>query len=194
RKLTLYDHVAGGGDDKKIPVSMDQLEIPENFKAILKKQGSHLLPVQALAVDAGLLFGENLLVVSATASGKTLIGELAGIPRALEGGKFLYLSPLVALANQKYRDFQKRYANLGLKVSIRVGMSRIKAREELSLPDGKVQDADIIVGTYEGLDFLLRADRASELGNLATVVVDEIHMLGDKERGPRLKGLIQRLR
>jgi len=194
RKLTLYDQVAGGGDDKKIPVSMDQLEIPENFKAILKKQGSHLLPVQALAVDAGLLSGENLLVVSATASGKTLIGELAGIPRALEGGKFLYLSPLVALANQKYRDFQKRYANLGLKLSIRVGMSRIKAREELSLPDGKVQGSDIIVGTYEGLDFLLRAGRASELGNLATVVVDEIHMLGDKERGPRLKGLIQRLR
>ncbi|HMK53666.1 MAG TPA: DUF5814 domain-containing protein [Methanobacteriaceae archaeon] len=193
RKLTLYDQVAGGIDEKG-RVSMDQLEILPKFKKILKRQGKYLLPVQVLAINAGLLTGENLLIVSATASGKTLIGELAGIPRALNGGKFLYLSPLVALANQKYRDFKKRYSHLGLKVSVRVGMSRIKAREELSLPEGRVEDSDIIVGTYEGLDFLLRAGRASELGNLSTVVVDEIHMLGDEERGPRLKGLIQRLK
>ncbi len=193
RNLTIYDQIAGGGNDKNQKVSMDELDLPNSFKTILKKQGTHLLPVQIIAVNAGLLTGENLLVVSATASGKTLIGEMAGIPRAMKGGKFLYLSPLVALANQKYRDFQKRYRNLGLKVSIRVGMSRIKAREELSLPESKVEDSDIIVGTYEGLDFLLRAGRASELGNLSTLVVDEIHMLGDEDRGPRLKGLIQRL-
>lgn len=194
RNLTLYDQMAGGGDDKDFKMDMEELDVPPNFKIILKKQGTHLLPVQVMAVNVGLLAGENLLVVSATASGKTLIGELAGIPRALKGGKFLYLSPLVALANQKYRDFQKRYGKLDLKVSIKVGMSRIKAREELSLPKGKVEDSDIVVGTYEGLDFLLRAGRASELSNLSTVVVDEIHMLGDAERGPRLKGLIQRLR
>lgn len=194
RNLTLYDQVAGGGDDKDFKMDMEELDVPPNFKIILKKQGTHLLPVQVMAVNVGLLAGENLLVVSATASGKTLIGELAGIPRALKGGKFLYLSPLVALANQKYRDFQKRYGKLDLKVSIKVGMSRIKAREELSLPKGKVEDSDIVVGTYEGLDFLLRAGRASELSNLSTVVVDEIHMLGDADRGPRLKGLIQRLR
>ena len=194
RNLTLYDQMAGGGDDKDFKMDMEELDVPPNFKIILKKQGTHLLPVQVMAVNVGLLAGENLLVVSATASGKTLIGELAGIPRALKGGKFLYLSPLVALANQKYRDFQKRYGKLDLKVSIKVGMSRIKAREELSLPKSKVEDSDIVVGTYEGLDFLLRAGRASELSNLSTVVVDEIHMLGDADRGPRLKGLIQRLR
>ena len=160
----------------------------------MKTQGTHLLPVQALAINAGLLDGENLLVVSATASGKTLIGELAGIIHALEGGKFLFLTPLVALANQKYRDFKKKYQKLGLNVSIRVGMSRIKAKEELTLPDEKIDAADIVVGTYEGLDFLLRAERSSQLGNLKTVVVDEIHMLGDDERGPRLRGLIHRLK
>ena len=32
-----------------------------------------------MAVDAGLLYGKDLLVVSATASGKTFIGEMAGI-------------------------------------------------------------------------------------------------------------------
>ena len=34
-------------------------------------------------------------------------------------------------------------------------MSRINAKEELSIHDERVRDAEIVVGTYEGLDFLL---------------------------------------
>jgi putative ATP-dependent RNA helicase len=190
--LTLYDKISTGSDN--IPkVSMDDLKIPLELKKILKGHGKHLLPVQALTLKNGLLEGENLLVVSATASGKTLIGELAGVPGAMDGEKFIFLTPLVALANQKYRDFKKKYKKLGLKVSIRVGMSRINAKEELSIHDERVRDAEIVVGTYEGLDFLLRSGKSSDLGKLGTVIVDEIHMLDDEERGPRLKGLIRRL-
>lgn len=194
QELTLYDKIATQKLDNLPKVRIDDINIPSDLKKSLRSQGTHLLPVQVLALQAGLLDGESLLVVSATASGKTLIGELAGIPRALEGGKFLFLTPLVALANQKYRDFKKRYQKLGLKVSLRVGMSRIKAKEELTLPDDNIDAADVVVGTYEGLDFLLRAGRSSQLGNLKTVVVDEIHMMGDEERGPRLRGLIHRLK
>ena len=191
-KLTLYDKI-GTDKDQKVKVSMDDLKIPLELKKILKGHGKHLLPVQALTIDEGLLEGQNLLVVSATASGKTLIGELAGVPGAMNGEKFIFLTPLVALANQKHRDFKKKYKKLGLKVSIRVGMSRINAKEELSIHDERVKDAEIVVGTYEGLDFLLRSGKSSDLGKLGTVVVDEIHMLDDDERGPRLKGLIRRL-
>jgi len=192
--LTLFDKITTVEDENIKKVSMDEINVSGKLKKILKKQGKFLLPVQTLAISNGLLEGENLLIVSATASGKTLIGELAGIPNALKGKKFIFLTPLVALANQKYRDFKKRYSKLGLNVAIRVGMSRIKAKEELSLPDEDVKKADIIVGTYEGLDFLLRSGKSSDLGELGTVVIDEIHMLDDEERGPRLNGLIQRLK
>jgi putative ATP-dependent RNA helicase len=192
-ELTLYDRITSNNNDLS-KIGIDDIKIPAKFKKALKTQSTHLLPVQVLALQTGLLDGDNILVVSATASGKTLIGELAGIPQALKGGKFLFLTPLVALANQKYRDFKKKYQKLDLKISIRVGTSRIKAKEEFTLPDGNAKKADIVVGTYEGLDFLLRAGRSSELGNLKTVVVDEIHMLGDDERGPRLRGLIHRLK
>ncbi|AAL80177.1 RNA helicase [Pyrococcus furiosus DSM 3638] len=171
---------------------IDELNIPEEFKKVLKAEGiNELLPVQVLAIKNGLLEGENLLVVSATASGKTLIGELAGIPKALKGKKMLFLVPLVALANQKYEDFKRRYSKLGLKVAIRVGMSRIKTKEEPIVLDTGT-DAHIIVGTYEGIDYLLRAGK--KIGNVGTVVIDEIHMLDDEERGARLDGLIARLR
>lgn len=191
--LTLYDKITVKDDEGLSKVSMDEVKIPDEVKGILKQQGRYLLPVQALALSAGLLEGKSLLVVSATASGKTLIGELAGIPNALKGKKFMFLTPLVALANQKYRDFKKRYSKLGLNVAIRVGMSRINAKEELMITDEDVKNADIIVGTYEGLDFLLRSGKASELGELGTIVIDEIQMLDDEERGPRLNGLLDRL-
>lgn len=192
--LTLFDKITVREDKELSKIKMDEIGIPDELKKILKKQGKYLLPVQALALSNGLLEGENLLVVSATASGKTMIGELAGIPNALIGKKFIFLTPLVALANQKYRDFKKRYSKLGLKVAIRVGMSRINAKEELSIHEGDVNTADIVVGTYEGLDFLLRSGKARELGELGTVVIDEIHMLDDEERGPRLNGLLDRLK
>ncbi|WP_456444046.1 DEAD/DEAH box helicase [Thermococcus sp.] len=173
-------------------LNIDELPIPEKFKGVLRAEGvKELLPVQSLAVKNGLLEGKNLLIVSATASGKTLIGELAGVPKAMKGQKMLFLVPLVALANQKYGDFKRRYSKLGLRVAIRVGMSRIKTRDELVVVDTGI-DADIIVGTYEGIDYLLRAGR--RIGNVGTIVIDEIHTLDDEERGPRLDGLIARLR
>ncbi|MCL2157593.1 MAG: DUF5814 domain-containing protein [Methanobrevibacter sp.] len=192
--LTLFDEITGD-INKKIPkIELNRLKIPRSFKKILLDENNkYLLPVQYLAIKNGLLKDENLLVVSATASGKTLIGELAGIPKAMEGKKFIFLTPLVALANQKYRDFKKRYEPLGLKVSIKVGMNRINAKEELKIPSTNINDADIIVGTYEGIDFLLRSGKSDDLNDLGLVLIDEIHTLDDEDRGVRLHGLIKRI-
>lgn len=146
-----------------------------------------LLPVQSLAVRNGLLEGTDQLVVSATATGKTLVGELAGINRALNGsGKLLFLVPLVALANQKYQDFQNTYG-ADLDVTLRVGASRIRDSGQRFDPS-----ADVIVGTYEGIDHALRTNR--DLGQIGTVVIDEVHTLGEEDRGHRLDGLISRLK
>ena len=191
--LTLFDTVKVH-DDKIPKIAMKRLKIPDEFKqVILDEKNQYLLPVQYLAIREGLLKDENLLVVSATGSGKTLVGELAGIPKALDGKKFLFLTPLVALANQKYRDFKKRYEPLGLKVAIKVGMNRIKAKGELKLPNSNIQDADIVVGTYEGIDFLLRSGDSDALKDLGLVLIDEIHTISDEERGLRLNGLIKRI-
>ena len=194
RKLTLFDKTR---KSKHIipPVDMKRLKIPREFKEVLLDSGNtKLLPVQYLAIKEGLLKGEDLLVVSATGSGKTLVGELAGITQALKGKKFVFLTPLVALANQKYRDFKKKYSKLGLKVAIKVGRNRVKAKGELNLPDSDVSKADIVVATYEGIDYLLRNGNSSSLSNLGVVLIDEIHMIDDEDRGTRLNGLIKRLK
>lgn len=188
-ELTRFDTIPVA-DTRVAPVKVKDLKIDPALKDVLLEKMDELLPVQSKSVRAGLLEGKSQIVVSATATGKTLIGELAGISNALAGrGRMLFLVPLVALANQKYEQFRKRYSPLGLKTAIRVGASRI------SLNTVKLNtslDSDIVVGTYEGLDFVLRT--GGRLGKVGTVVIDEVHMLEDPERGHRLDGLIARLR
>ena len=190
--LTLVD-VLPATEEEYEKIHVNSLDIPYKLKQVLNKKFDYLLPVQVKAVKSGLLDDENLLVVSSTASGKTLIGELAGITKCLEEKKMIYLTPLVALANQKYRDFKRDYEQLGLKVVIKVGRNRVKTDEELNIVEESVSDADIIVATYEGLDYILRSGKYNVLNELGVVVIDEIHMLDDEERGHRLNGLVHRL-
>lgn len=185
-ELTRYDVIPASPERVK-PMKVADLDLDPRLRQAMGP--GELMPVQAKAVQAGLLRGDSQLVVSATATGKTLIGEMAGVNRLLRGGgRMVFLVPLVALANQKFEQFKKRYGGLA-RVGIRVGTSRIaldgmKANVSLG--------SDIIVGTYEALDFVLR--RGEPLAGIGTVVIDEVHMLEDAERGHRLDGLIARLR
>ncbi len=187
-EITKFDELS----KKKTEVEdlhLQEINIPEELTKVYEEEGiENLLPVQTLSVKNSLLDDENLLIAAATASGKTLVGEMAGISNILRNGeKFLFMVPLVALANQKYEEFKDKYEPLGLDVSLRVGLSRLEERKmERSL------QADIIVGTYEGFDFLLRSGR--QIRNVGTIAIDEIHMLNEEGRGPRLDGLISRLR
>ncbi|MDD3041554.1 MAG: DEAD/DEAH box helicase [Methanosarcinaceae archaeon] len=174
-------------------VRIRDLPLSENFKKLLLKKSENLLPVQGLSVQNGLLDGENQFIVSATATGKTLIGEMAGIQNILnKKGKMLYLVPLVALANQKYDQFTERYTKLGITTSIKIGAILIKTSQRVNMNTS--MNSDIIVGTYEGVDHIMRSGNADFLGKIGTVVIDEVHMLEDSERGHRVDGLIGRLR
>ncbi|MGQ9721000.1 MAG: DUF5814 domain-containing protein [Candidatus Jordarchaeum sp.] len=192
--LTLYDTIEA--DEEMRTMSLEELPIPLKLTQALSNSGIvELMPVQISAIEAGLLKGENLLIVSSTTSGKTLIGELAGLPKAFQGKKMIYLAPLVALANQKYLEFKTKYEKLGIRTAIRVGMSRIDVGdEELVIVDSEVIDAHLVSATYEALDYLLRLQRYPELGEIETIIVDEIQMLDDEDRGPELDGIIIRLR
>jgi len=186
--LTKFDEISATVEDVD-PVPTADLDLHPDLQALLEARFEELLPVQSLAVENGLLEDPpaDQLVVSATATGKTLVGEMAGLDRALRGqGKTLFLVPLVALANQKHESFRERYGDL-VDVSIRVGASRVRGSGASFDPS-----ADVIVGTYEGIDHALRTGR--DLGRIGTVVIDEVHTLKEPERGHRLDGLIARLK
>ena len=183
---TLFDRLEAHEITKTSAIK--DLPLPKLFK---KHCGvEHLMPVQQLSVDAGLLEGKDQLIVAATASGKTFIGEMAGVRNHLENrGNTLFLVPLVALANQKYSRFTKKYEFLD--VSLKTGVSRLNIPETRVAANRSMNSA-MIVGTYEGIDHMLRCGKS--LGKIGTVVIDEVQNLEEAERGHRLDGLISRLK
>ena len=155
--------------------------IPEQLYNALKPGIKILRPGQAKAVNAGLLERQSLLICTPTASGKTLIAELAimnSIIRRL--GKAIYIAPLKALATEKYKMFLDRYqayANIALSIG------------DLDKQESHLAEYDVIITTSEKLDSLIRHN-SQWLKDVATVVIDEIHLLNDPSRGPTLEILL----
>ncbi len=160
--------------------------LPAQIKDVLAKLNiTEFRPAQKKALDEGLLEGKNLLVCTPTASGKTLIAEMAASKAILEGkGKAVYIVPLVALANEKAKEFRKRYGHL-FKVALSVG--------DFDSSDPHLMDYDLIICTAEKLDSLIR-HHAPWLRFVSVVIVDEVHLLNDVSRGPTLEILITLLK
>jgi helicase len=154
---------------------VSDLGVAEKFRDMLSLCGvSELYPPQALAVDAGILEGKNILLCTPTASGKTIAAELA-IIRALEsGGRAVYVVPLRALAYEKWGEFQK-YARLGYNVRLEVG-------DLDSSKYGGRGDFDILIATAEKCDSILRS-RPSWFEGTKALILDEIHLISSG-RGP----------
>ena len=78
----------------------------DNVSAYLSFLGyDSLYPPQQLAVEHGLLDDTSLLITTPTASGKTLIAILAAIKTLEKNKKVVYLTPLRALAYEKFLEF-----------------------------------------------------------------------------------------
>ncbi|MAE43357.1 hypothetical protein CMO93_06280 [Candidatus Woesearchaeota archaeon] len=160
-------------------------KIPEKFYKILEKEIKKLRPAQEKAIKHGLLDKKNLLVCTPTASGKTLIAELAALKSIIEGnGKAIYIVPLKALATEKYKDFKKKYEGIA-KVALSMG--------DTDSADSYLVEYDLIITTSEKLDSLIR-HHAPWLSLISTIIIDEIHLLNDPGRGPTLEILITILR
>ncbi len=193
RDNTLFDVIPGEVDENALPI--EKIDLPNKFKQIFINDGiTKLFGPQRLALENGLLQGESLLVVAGTSSGKTLVGEMAGIKAIMSGKKFIYLTPLVALANQKFEEFKKKYGEY--KVALRVGVTQIKTEwKKQDIKDlGDLKNSRVLVATYEAFDYLLRSRQFSKNDQVGVVVIDEIQMLNDEERGPLIDGMIARLK
>jgi len=172
-------------------LKVEDLPIPEPAKGVIIHSGiTELYPPQADAVRAGALRGKNLILASPTASGKTLTAELCALKHILErDGKVLYLTPLRALANEKYAEF-KKYTKIEKRDGSRVTVGISTGDYDSS--DPWLARRDIIITTNEKADSLLR-HRARWIDGISLVVADEVHLLNDADRGPTLEVVLARL-
>ncbi len=196
KELTLYDVERNPQVSKKyLNYSVDSLVIQNKFKDLLKSQKIlTLLPIQAISIEKGLLKERmNQLIMAPTSAGKTLVGELAGISRLLsDKRKMLYLVPIRALASLRTVEFQSKYKSLNLTVIKKIGESLLDKKEPEDLDS--LEKADVIIATYEAIDYILRSGNKAFLGSIGTIIIDEIQTLSDEERGFLVDGLIARLK
>lgn len=125
------------------------------------------------ASAANLYAGNDVLVTAPTGTGKTAIALYVITKNLEEGKKTFYTTPLKALSNEKFRNFQKIYGEEN--VGLITGDTKIN------------KDAPIVIMTTEVYRNMIFGERFKEhnpiLDNLKTVVFDELHYLGDLDRG-----------
>lgn len=170
--------------------------IPSHIIKILEKHYSpYLLPIQEEAVrNYGVLDyregsdgrDQNLLVVAPTSSGKTFIGEIAAITQAIHLQKTIYLVPLRALADEKYRHFKNLYSQYGIDMVI---STRDRSEDDHNIISG---DYDIAVMAYEKFNyFCLMCPRFLEIVSL--VIIDEMQLINDSKWGPLLESMVNHI-
>ena len=125
-------------------------------------------PFQVTACER-LEEGRSVLVAAPTGSGKTTVAEFAVyLARRERDARIFYTAPIKALSNQKFRELCEEYGE-----------------EEVGLLTGDLNirgDAPIVVMTTEVLRNMIYAE-SHALDDLAFVVLDEVHYLGDRFRG-----------
>jgi len=125
------------------------------------------------AAAQNIYLDNDVLVTAPTGTGKTAIAHYAITKNLKDGEKTFYTTPLKALSNEKFRDFQRIYGEEN--VGILTGDTKIN------------KDAPIVIMTtevYRNMVFGDKFGRHNEmLDGLRTVIFDELHYLGDVDRG-----------
>jgi antiviral helicase SKI2 len=128
---------------------------------------------QKTSVDC-IELGDNLLVCCHTSAGKTTVAIEAIAKARCQGKNAVYISPLKALSNQKYKDLSVLFPN-----------------DIIALYTGDIKvniNGNIIIVTAEIFrNKLLKNSVYNEwdldLKSIGCVVLDEFHMINNTERG-----------
>ena len=117
--------------------------------------------------------GNNVLVVAPTGSGKTYIAEKSIDHYLSKQKNVFYTTPIKALSNQKYNDFNRQ----GIRAGLLTGDRSID------------KEAELVIATTEILrNMIFSKDR--KLNDTGLIILDEVHYLADKERGATWLSLI----
>jgi helicase len=147
-----------------------------------------LLPIQAESVSRyGLLDGQSLIISGPGTSGKTFCGELAVASKAAARQKGIFIEPLKAVAEEKYRTFQARYEPLGIRIKL--------ATRDNVLHDKDIYYSkfDIGIFIYEKFNSLTATD-ISIIKSVSCFVLDEFQMISDPRRGIEFELAIMKIR
>ena len=170
RTVTTVSALAGA------PIAFS-VALQENWFKLGKDENGNQCQPDVFQKTAGvnIIKGEDVLVTAPTGTGKTAIAHFAINKNLKQGARTLYTTPLKALSNEKFKTFQKIYGEEN--VGIMTGDVKINT------------DAPIVILTteiYRNMvfnDYMSGKKTSDGLDNVNTVIFDELHYLGDVDRG-----------
>ena len=157
----------------------------------LSRGVTELWPSQIKVLEANFLGSdEGAIVRLPTGSGKTRIAELAIIDtiERYPGSKCVFVAPYRALASEVERTLGSVLVDLGYRISSVVGSYESDEFEEFLL-----RTADVLIVTPEKLDLVLRV-HPDISDQIKLVILDEVHVMDDSNRGVKYELLITRMR
>jgi superfamily II DNA/RNA helicase len=157
-------------------VILDGMERDEIWSKYLETVPYELYPFQEEALLAWFESDAGVLICAPTGMGKTLVAEAAVFEALHARRRLYYTTPLIALTDQKFREFQSLVEGWGF------------SREDVGLITGNRRvnpDALIRVVVAEILlnHLLARDPTLADLEHVGAVVMDEFHNFNDLERG-----------
>ncbi|XP_076467231.1 DNA polymerase theta-like [Babylonia areolata] len=182
-------HVSGRiGSQNAECLSLSSWGLPSPVLEAYYSQGiTSMFPWQAECLMTGnVLKGGNLVYSAPTSAGKTMVAELLVLKRVLETRrKALFILPFVSVTREKMVSLQRLYQDAGVRVGGFMGGHS---------PTGGVHSVDVAVCTIEkGNGVVNRLMEENKVDELGVVVIDELHMVGDSNRGYLLELLLTKL-
>ncbi|KAM7297612.1 DNA polymerase theta [Ixodes scapularis] len=159
--------------------------LPADMVAAYERRGlCRMFPWQRECLLTVLHSGRSLVYSAPTSAGKSLVAELLMLKRVLETHtKALMVLPFISLAREKLNALQE--VACGIRVGGFMGQQR---------PPGGLASLDVAVCTIEKANGLVnRMLQEGTLAQLGTVVVDEVHLVGDPNRGYLLELMLAKL-
>ena len=152
--------------------------------------------VQSEALSDLLHTDQPVVVASPTGSGKTVLFELAIVrllgkmQSCVDSFKVVYIAPIKALCSERYRDWVDKFSPLGMKV---VEMTGDREGEDVE----DIRAHNLIITTPEKWDAVSRWLSMTDpelIFSLKLLLIDEVHLLNDKDRGHVLEAVVSRLK
>ncbi|HUU76849.1 MAG TPA: DEAD/DEAH box helicase [candidate division Zixibacteria bacterium] len=190
-------------------------QIPQQLTEILKKEGiKKLTDIQRKAIKQ-IFTDKNLVIISPSGTGKTLIAEIIAFLDIIEEGelfdsyelekqknltkwelkklkknrpinaKTVFLVPLRALAEEKANHLAKIFREY--QIAIHMSMSDIDFKED------EIRKSHILISTYERFRTII-GRMPNLISNIKNIIIDEFHLIGDIHRGATLETIITSLK
>ncbi|KAL0124938.1 hypothetical protein PUN28_006657 [Cardiocondyla obscurior] len=162
---------------------------PNVLQKYIARGVESMFPWQLECLSNHLVMQErkNLIYSAPTSAGKTFVAEIILLKTVLERNKkVIFILPFVSVVREKMYYFQDLLSDIGIRVEGFMGGN---------VPPGGFAATQVAIATIEKANSLVnRLMEENDLSSLGAVIIDELHLLGDPNRGYLLELLLTKLK